>query len=304
MSDLACRNKALKGGGLSDEKGQVSSNMNGALALFRFCKAPLAMTIGMAAVSGATFYGPQNFYGILGLFSGVTLASMAGGIFNNLVEQAMDRRLSRTRWRSEVVGRWGETSLALLGAGIVAVGFLLLYFSGSTWASMGWVGAGLLLYNGIYTPLKRVSTLSLFPGALCGVAAIFAGWTFAGGDLWRVDILSAALVMGIWQIPHTMAQNLMEEGDLKGLGRPSLPKLFKGKELSWLSLLWTLLYNFSLCHLLFMAHLSVASAQLLLVNAFCITPLFAWSQFFLKKPALAFHLLNVSLALFLLSLIL
>ncbi|MCG8472063.1 MAG: UbiA family prenyltransferase [Desulfobacterales bacterium] len=272
------------------------------VSFLKLSKIVLSLHIGMAAAAGCLFHSDGRVLQALMLWLGVTLVSMAGALFNNIQDRMDDRLLVRTLWRFDMIERAGIGSL-LKGGGLMALAGLLLVLD----ASGGilpptLVLGGLVVYNGVYTPLKRFSSLALVPGALCGVLALLSGWTASGGSLLSRGGLSAALVVGLWQFPHTMVQNLKDADALRDHPRPSLPRLFDSWQLAHVSLLWTMLYNLSLYHLLFIETFSSWALALLFANAGFLTPLFAHTLFVLKRFLLSFHLLNTSLLAFFIAL--
>ena len=59
-----------------------------------------------------------------------------------------------------------------------------------------------LLYNVVYTGLKKVTALAIIPGALVGAVPPLIGYTAAGGGVTDTIIILFALFMFLWQMPH------------------------------------------------------------------------------------------------------
>ena len=96
----------------------------------------------------------------------------------------------------------------------------------------------LVCYNGIYTPLKRVTPLALLPGALCGALPPLIGWSAAGGDPADFRILLIATLIYLWQLPHFWRLADRHADDYRRAGLPVLqdclsPRLARLARLSW-----------------------------------------------------------------------
>jgi protoheme IX farnesyltransferase len=64
--------------------------------------------------------------------------------------------------------------------------------------------ANIVLYAGVYTPLKQISYFNTWVGALVGAIPPLMGWAASSGSLEPgAAVLAAALFS--WQMPHFMA---------------------------------------------------------------------------------------------------
>ncbi|VVS94752.1 UbiA family prenyltransferase [Desulfoluna spongiiphila] len=273
-----------------------------AFSFFLLSKTFLSAHIGLAAAAGCLFHAEGNVVQAVMAWCGVTLTAMAGALVNNIQDRLQDQEITRTRWRRKALESAGVLTL-LKGAGLMAVlGLMLVVDAADGLWPAAMVLTGLFFYNVVYTPLKKKSHLALLPGSLCGMAALLAGWMVSGGSPMDREALSAALVVGVWQIPHSMIQNLKHADELRKSDQPSITKLFKDPELAFVTLMWVMLYNLSLYHLIFMADFSDWALLLLFTNAGFLTPLFAHTLFVTKKPGLAFGFLNLSLVAYFIAL--
>lgn len=154
---------------------------------------------------------------ILGI--GLVAAGTSG--LNQVWERDVDARMERTRRRPIPAGRvtpW---------AGWVFCGLLALAGTVFLHALVNPLTAllaaiSVITYVFLYTPLKRVSSLSTLVGAVPGALPIMGGWTAARGDLGP----GAWALFGIlffWQLPHFLALAWLfrqdyQRGGLKMLG--------------------------------------------------------------------------------------
>jgi protoheme IX farnesyltransferase len=121
-----------------------------------------------------------------------------------------------------------------LGAG----GFLLLL------AAHGWPTAllGLLAmgwYNGLYTPLKRVSGFAVVPGSVIGALPPAMGWAAAGGGLGDPAVLALCFFFFIWQVPHFWLLALLHRKSYEEARLPTLHRHFTERQILRLIFTWT-----------------------------------------------------------------
>ena len=131
-----------------------------------------------------------------------------------LMEPKFDAQMSRTRNRPlvrKLISPRGATVFAIV-CGIVGTG-ALYYGVNPTTAFLGF--SNIILYAGIYTPLKRISVLNTWVGAIVGGLPPLMGWTaaasqYAHDGTWEELLfgegtaggwLCAALLFA-WQFPH------------------------------------------------------------------------------------------------------
>ncbi|KAL2117637.1 hypothetical protein VTJ04DRAFT_7297 [Mycothermus thermophilus] len=171
---------------------------------------------------------------LLFLTTGTTLCSASANALNMLYEPDTDARMTRTRTRP-LVRRLLSTRAALLFAiacGLAGTAGLYLGVN-PTVAFLG--GLNIAIYAGAYTPLKRISAVNTWVGAIVGGIPPLMGWAAAAGETatgdgtWR-ELLFASdgssiggwLFAGLlfaWQFPHFMplSWGIREEYKAAGL---------------------------------------------------------------------------------------
>lgn len=86
------------------------------------------------------------------------------------------------------------------------------------------VGVGIaVVYNGVYTPLKRVTSFALLPGALVGAMPPLLGWMAAGGDPRDPVAILLYGVYVLWQVPHFWLRAQRERSHYARAGLPVPP---------------------------------------------------------------------------------
>ena len=133
----------------------------------RLIRPRLTVAVAASSLAGALSFPAPLPAAVFPVVLGVLLLAAAGSTLNQIQERQTDARMARTCDRPFACGQLTPRSGALFTILLVlAGGAFLLAASGLVPALLGL--AGLLLYNGIYTPLKRHSDLAILPGALCG----------------------------------------------------------------------------------------------------------------------------------------
>jgi protoheme IX farnesyltransferase len=98
----------------------------------------------------------------------------------------------------------------------------------------------LVSYAFIYTPLKRVSPVSVFVGAFPGALPVLIGWTAYSGYI-SSEALILFSVQFIWQFPHFWSIAWILDEDYKRAGFKMLPSSGKDKKTALQNLAFALL---------------------------------------------------------------
>lgn len=144
---------------------------------------------------------------------GIAVVTCGSSALNQVMERRSDAHMRRTAMRPMASGRIGFAHGLLLGFITVFGGTLYL-----VWQTNLLTGTLTLLtalgYVGIYTPLKRITSLNTFIGAFPGALPPLIGWTAIRGVIeWPAVALFAILF--VWQFPHFMAIGWMYRDDYR-----------------------------------------------------------------------------------------
>ena len=193
-----------------------------AKAYFKLLKFRLSFTVAFSSAIGYILGFPNASYLSIALVMlGGLLVTGAANIINQIIERDLDRMMKRTAKRPLPTGQLSVTEATvfavLLGMGGLAL--LGLYFNMLT-AALSLLG--LVLYGFVYTPLKRISPICVFVGAIPGGLPPLIGWAAATGVLGA----EAWILFGIqfiWQFPHFWAIAWVLDEDYKKAGFKMLP---------------------------------------------------------------------------------
>ncbi len=169
-------------------------------------KAGLAISVVFSSIAGFLL-GVEDFQTLhwivlLKLAIGGYCMVGASNAYNQVIEKDLDALMDRTKNRPVASGRM-KPNVALVVASILTViGIVLLYSINPKSAMFGAIS--IFLYTSIYTPLKTVTSLSVFVGAFPGAIPFMLGWVAATGDF-GIEAGTLFLIQFFWQFPHFWA---------------------------------------------------------------------------------------------------
>lgn len=188
--------------------------------LARLFRVRVCLFAGLAAFSGYALCRPLWETGMF-LTVGACLLLAAGcSALNQAQERRQDALMRRTATRPLPAGRMSLAQALLLALGCIASAFALFMSLGG--AALALACLSVLLYNGLYTPLKRRSAYALLVGGAAGALPPALGWVAAGGELLDFRILSVCLVVYLWQAPHFWLLAARHQDDYRAAGFPVL----------------------------------------------------------------------------------
>jgi len=164
------------------------------------------------------------------------LLACGASALNEYQERSLDSQMERTKSRPIPSGRISEKDALIISLFLILFGSLFLALQSIAVLLLGLFT--LLWYNGIYTPLKRKSSLAIVPGALVGALPPVIGWAASGGSISDPKILSFSAFMFIWQIPHFWLLLLMYDDQYRRAGFPTLSNLLSDNQIINITFMW------------------------------------------------------------------
>ena len=167
----------------------------------------------------------QLFY----LIAGGILIVSSSNIFNQIIERDLDKLMKRTQNRP-LPKKKITPKLALFLAILSAlIGLIFMYLINLKVAILAAVS--IFLYTAIYTPMKLISPLSVFVGAIPGAFPFMIGWVAATNDI-GIEALTLFLMQFFWQFPHFWSIGWSQNSDYEKAGFKMLPTGRKDKSTS------------------------------------------------------------------------
>lgn len=160
------------------------------------------------------------------LFIAGFLVTGSANTINQVVEKDTDALMKRTAKRPVASGRMSVTegyAFAII-TGIIGVVMLWYYFN---FTSAALAAFSLFLYAFIYTPLKKVNSISVLVGAVPGALPCLIGWTagFYGDTISWGGGWVLFSIQFFWQFPHFWAIAWLAHKDYSNAGFRLLPSV-------------------------------------------------------------------------------
>jgi len=154
------------------------------------------------------------------LIIGGSLVTFAANTLNQVLEKDYDKLMKRTAQRPLPQGRM-SISQAVLLAGFMSLLGIVALSTTNVWA--GLLGTvSLIIYAFIYTPFKRISSISVLIGAIPGALPMSIGCVVAQGTITPLAVALFAIQF-FWQFPHFWAIAFLAHDDYNNAGYKMLP---------------------------------------------------------------------------------
>ncbi len=161
---------------------------------------------------------------VLLLFVAGMLITGAANAINQILEKDSDALMMRTAKRPIASGRMTtqEAWVFTFISGIIGIGIMWYFFNvESALVSL----ASLLLYGFVYTPLKKVNSISVLIGAVPGALPCLIGWVaaYANNEVVWTGAWVLFAIQFLWQFPHFWAIAWLAHKDYTAAGFKLLP---------------------------------------------------------------------------------
>ena len=208
------------------------------IARIRLAKVLLCLLIGSAALFGAILADPVVSPRILLVVGGIFLVATGAASLNSLQELGLDGKMGRTKGRPLPVGQLSPQQAGWQAFILILGGLLLLFIKTSDPLPMVITASAVILYNGIYTPLKKITVLAIIPGAMCGALPAYIGWLAGGGEGFGFTAILLLALFVLWQIPHFWLILLRYRDEYAASKLPNLLHQFQENTLKRLFITW------------------------------------------------------------------
>jgi heme o synthase len=158
---------------------------------------------------------------MLWLFLGGMCVTGAANAANEVWEQHTDVLMKRTSTRPLPAGRMGNAEAVSFAVGALIIGLSILWWKFNLLSAFISL-VSFVIYVLAYTPLKKISPINVFVGAIPGALPALIGWSAATNSLslggWTLFALQF-----LWQFPHFWSIAWLAFDDYKAAGLKMLP---------------------------------------------------------------------------------
>lgn len=191
-----------------------------------------SMLIGFLMGSAGMVNWATMIHAILGTY----LIAAGTAAHNMFLERDLDGIMRRTSQRPLPAYRITPKQSLIFSMSLIISGLAYLLFMVNIVAGLVSL-ATTLIYLYVYTPLKRISALNVFVGAIPGALPVVGGWAGSTGTVFEHGMWILFGVIYCWQIPHVIAIAWVCRDDYEHAGFKMLPK---NDPYGWKASLWVI----------------------------------------------------------------
>jgi protoheme IX farnesyltransferase len=185
-----------------EARGAVVSISSRPALYLALTKPDVSFLVVMTTVAGYALgtRGPLDWLRMAYTVFGTTLIAAGTSALNHYLERDTDGLMRRTASRPLPSGQMAPREALLFGLALIVCGTLYLALATNPLATL----LGILTsvtYLGLYTPLKRKTTLATLVGAFPGAMPPLIGWAAVRGTI-SLDAWILFAVLFLWQFPH------------------------------------------------------------------------------------------------------
>lgn len=207
-------------------------------------KYKLSLAVTFSAGTGYFLFRNSFDSSFVPLLTGVFLLASGSAALNQYTERVQDSKMDRTMGRALPSKKITLPVAGNLIAVLMVSGCCLLLLNGIAPLVLGITTV--ILYNLVYTSLKKTTTLAIIPGALVGAIPPIIGFTSAGGGILDTKILLFSTFMFLWQMPHFWLLLIRYGDEYRNAGFVTISDYLNNKQIRNIVFFWILLTSFFL----------------------------------------------------------
>jgi heme o synthase len=205
-------------------------------------KYKLSAAVTLSAVTGYFLSGNRPDETMLIMAAGVFFLSSGSASMNQFTESDADSIMKRTSNRPIPTKKIPAKKAFRASIVFFVTGSILLLLTGLLPFLLGALTA--ILYNVVYTRLKRITPLSIIPGALVGAIPPLIGFSASESSFLNAGIIGFSLFMFLWQLPHFWLIVIKYGEEYNAAGFATISKYLNDRQIRNLVFFWVL---FSTC---------------------------------------------------------
>ena len=160
---------------------------------------------------------------LLLLFLGGMLVTAAANATNELLEKETDVLMKRTMKRPLPDKRMSNLEAIIFTGIVLFAGLFILYYVFNPLSALIAL-ISYLLYSFLYTPLKKITAVSVLVGAIPGSLPCLIGWVAATNHMGSLAAWTLFILQFFWQFPHFWSIAWLGHEDYEKAGMKMLPR--------------------------------------------------------------------------------
>ena len=206
--------------------------------LLSLTKSRLAVSVVFSALAGYILATDDfDFLNVFLLLVGGYCIVGASNSFNQIIEKDKDSMMDRTKNRPLPQNQISTSRAFWISVFLTLLGLLCLYLI--NYKTVFFAALSVFLYTCVYTPLKPITPLSVFVGAIPGAIPFMLGWV-AATNQFGIEPGTLFMIQFFWQFPHFWSLGWMLDDDYKKAGFIMLPTGNRDKKTALQIILYTL----------------------------------------------------------------
>lgn len=161
----------------------------------------------------------------------------ASNAYNQIIEREPDALMPRTKDRPLPAKRMTVNTAMIIAVVLTISGITSLYVINPKTAMFSAISV--FLYTSAYTPLKPITPLSVFVGAIPGAIPFMLGWV-AATNHFGIEAGMLFMIQFFWQFPHFWAIGWLQFDAYKKAGFNMMPTGEKNQVATRLTIIYTI----------------------------------------------------------------
>jgi len=198
----------------------------------------LSVSVVISSIAGYLLAVETVDYKILFLlaFGGYCMVG-ASNAYNQIIERVPDSVMPRTQNRPLPAKRMTVNTAMIIAILLTILGIISLYVINPKTAMFSAISV--FLYTSAYTPLKPITPLSVFVGAIPGAIPFMLGWV-AATNQFGIEAGVLFMIQFFWQFPHFWAIGWLQFDAYKKAGFNMMPTGKKNQVATRLTIIYTI----------------------------------------------------------------
>lgn len=215
-------------------------------AILELFKVKLTATITFCCIAGYLLVKPVFSFELLLVSLGTFLVASFSCGLNQLQESDIDKLMEHKHARPIPSGKLSKKSAKKVLVTSFITGLIML-LAGGNLITVGLALFAVILYNVVYTKLKKTSAYAAIYGGIIGGIPPIIGSSAADcsccstSDGWDISVILLSLLVIFWQVPHFWLITLIHQNDYKNTGHPLITDVFNPLQLDRIIFSWIFL---------------------------------------------------------------